>query len=218
MAKQTDSDEARAAWIRDALANGKGRGKTQKGLATALGLDQSQGYRIANGKRPLRLAEIPLVERYLEIRAPIGLDEAPTSDGATVTVPVYDLRAAAGAGSLAVDAAPIGRMPFDPLFLRRLQADPSNLFLIEIAGDSGRPTLHHGDHALVDRGQTNPRREGLYVIRIDDVLQVKRLSMNPVTKRLTVKSDNPDYPSHEDVPPDDIAIVGRVIWIGRSLP
>ena len=89
--------------------------------------------------------------------------------------------------------------------------------VLGISGDSMWETLHDGDHVLVDRGQNNPRREGLYVIRIDDMLQVKRISMHPVAKLLTVKSDNPAYRTYDNIPPDDIAIMGRVVWIGRSL-
>jgi hypothetical protein len=59
--------------------------------------------------------------------------------------------------------------------------------------------------------------KGLYVIRIDDMLQVKRISMHPVKKLLTVKSDNPAYRTYDNIKPDDIAIMGRVVWIGRSL-
>jgi phage repressor protein C with HTH and peptisase S24 domain len=49
------------------------------------------------------------------------------------------------------------------------------------------------------------------------MLQVKRLSMHPVNKLLTVKSDNPAYRTYDNIKPDDIAIMGRVVWIGRSL-
>jgi phage repressor protein C with HTH and peptisase S24 domain len=98
-----------------------------------------------------------------------------------------------------------------------MSGDVHRLFVLEVSGDSMWETLHDGDHALVDPGQTNPRREGLYVIRIDDMLQVKRLSMHPVNKLLTVKSDNPAYRTYDNIKPDDIAIMGRVVWIGRSL-
>jgi phage repressor protein C with HTH and peptisase S24 domain len=49
------------------------------------------------------------------------------------------------------------------------------------------------------------------------MLQVKRIAMHPVLKLLTVKSDNPDYPSYDNIAPDDIVLMGRVVWIGRSL-
>ena len=51
----------------------------------------------------------------------------------------------------------------------------------------------------------------------DDLLRVKRLTMNPTTKLLTVKSDNPEYETYRDIRPDDLIIVGRVVWIGRRL-
>lgn len=132
-------------------------------------------------------------------------------------VPVFDVRASAGAGALATDGEPIHYLVFREPWLRRISRQPDQLVVLEISGDSMWETLHDGDHALVDRSQTNPRREGLYVLRIDDILQVKRLSMHPVTKLLTIKSDNPAYPTYGEVNPDDVAVVGRVVWIGRSL-
>jgi phage repressor protein C with HTH and peptisase S24 domain len=41
--------------------------------------------------------------------------------------------------------------------------------------------------------------------------------MHPVSKLLTVKSDNPAYPTYDNIPPEEIVIMGRVVWIGRSL-
>jgi phage repressor protein C with HTH and peptisase S24 domain len=134
-----------------------------------------------------------------------------------LSIPVFDLRAAAGAGALAQDNEPAGHLMFREQWLRRMASDIHRLFVLEISGDSMWETLHDGDHALVDPAQTNPRREGLYVIRIDDMLQVKRISMHPVTRLLTVKSDNPAYRTFDNIKPDEITIMGRVIWIGRSL-
>jgi phage repressor protein C with HTH and peptisase S24 domain len=133
------------------------------------------------------------------------------------SVPMFDLRAAAGAGALATDAEPTGHLLFREQWLKRMTNSVSTLFVLEISGDSMWETLHDGDHALIDPSQNNPRREGLYVIRIDDMLQVKRLSMHPVKKLLTVKSDNPAYPTYDNIKPADIAVVGRAIWIGRNL-
>jgi phage repressor protein C with HTH and peptisase S24 domain len=134
-----------------------------------------------------------------------------------LAIPVYDIRAAAGAGALAIEETPVNFLMFREQWVRRINRDPKNLSVIEVSGDSMWDTLHDGDHALIDRSQSNPRREGLYVIRIDDVLQIKRISMHPVSRLLTIKSDNPAYPTYSDVSPDDIAVVGRVVWIGRSL-
>lgn len=135
----------------------------------------------------------------------------------TVPVPAYDIRAAAGSGAVALNTEPKHYLHFREQWLRGLASNIGALIVLEIRGDSMWETLHDGDHALIDRNQKNPRREGLYVLRIDDDLVVKRLSMHPVTKLLTIKSDNPQYPTYTDINPEDVVIEGRVVWIGRAL-
>ena len=60
-------------------------------------------------------------------------------------------------------------------------------------------------------------RDGIYVLRVDDALVVKRIALHPVTRRLTVQSDNPAYPDWPDCGMDDINSIGRVIWAGRKI-
>ena len=79
------------------------------------------------------------------------------------------------------------------------------------------PTLNAGDDILVDLGDAGDRlRDGIYVLRIDDALVVKRIALNPVGRRLTVQSDNPAYPDWPDCSLDDIKPIGRVIWSGAG--
>jgi hypothetical protein len=56
-----------AKWIREALAT---TGKSQKGLASALGITQPQVSRLVNGKRQLRASEISVLESYFGLRYP----------------------------------------------------------------------------------------------------------------------------------------------------
>jgi phage repressor protein C with HTH and peptisase S24 domain len=80
------------------------------------------------------------------------------------------------------------------------------------------PTLGEGDDILVDRGDAAERlRDGIYVVRFDEALLVKRLALNPATRRISIRSDNPAYPAWEDCDPADIVVIGRVIWAGRRL-
>ena len=80
------------------------------------------------------------------------------------------------------------------------------------------PTLHDGDDILVDRSDAGARmRDGIYVLRIDDALVVKRLALHPVSRRVTVQSDNPAYADWPDCSPDEIHCIGRVIWTGRRV-
>ena len=79
------------------------------------------------------------------------------------------------------------------------------------------PTLNHNDDIMVDnRAATDGVRDGIYVIRLDDVLMVKRLASGPAG-RLSVLSDNPAYPGWPDVDGDAVSIIGRVVWAGRRL-
>jgi len=124
--------------------------------------------------------------------------------------------ASAGPGSLADDeqAEPMG---FAPKWLRRLGTDPANLSLIVVDGDSMNPTLGDGDDIMVDHSAASrPLRDGIYVLRMDDVLLVKRVAVGPGGK-LSIRSDNPQYPDWEDVRPESVNFIGRVVWTGRRL-
>lgn len=89
----------------------------------------------------------------------------------------------------------------------------ANLTIVRIDGDSMSPTFNDGDEAIVDRGDSNSRlRDGIYVLRINNSLLVRRIAMNPLRGSATIKSDNPAYSDWEDCSPTDIESVGRVIW------
>ncbi len=137
------------------------------------------------------------------------------SDG-LLRVRQLQVGASAGPGSLADDEY-AQSMGFAPKWLRRLGTDPKNLSLIVVDGDSMVPTLGDGDDIMVDHSAaTRPLRDGIYVLRMDDVLLVKRLAMGPSGK-LSIRSDNPQYPDWEDVSADGVNIIGRVVWTGRRL-
>jgi phage repressor protein C with HTH and peptisase S24 domain len=110
-------------------------------------------------------------------------------------------------------------LAFDERWLKALTGSaPPNLSIIRVEGDSMAPTLNSGDDILVDLGDSmNRLRDGIYVLRADDVLVVKRLAIHPAGRRVTVQSDNPAYPDWPDCDIDEIHCIGRVIWAGRKL-
>ncbi|HEX4302875.1 MAG TPA: S24 family peptidase [Rhizomicrobium sp.] len=195
------------------------RGWSQEDLAEKLNTTAVSVGRYEKQDQRLTLPLMRRVAKVFRVSVAQVAGEASSTPLDHTGVPVYDVRAAAGAGAFLVDeqSEPSHYLMFREQWLRRVSRDISQLIVLEVSGDSMWDTLHDGDHALVDRSQLNPRREGLYVLRIDDVLQVKRLSMHPVSKLLTIKSDNANYPTYSDINPDDIALVGRVVWIGRAL-
>lgn len=135
-----------------------------------------------------------------------------------IMVPRLAVGASAGPGALDADDAPLGQIGFETRWLRQLSANPKALSVIQVSGDSMSPTLIDGDDILVDRADGAERiRDGIYVLRVDDSLIVKRLAINPVQLSFSVRSDNPAYPDWNDVSPANIDIVGRVIWTGRRI-
>jgi SOS-response transcriptional repressor LexA len=156
-----------------------------------------------------------------------GVDEAllgGTATGLTsarsalTLVPRFALGASAGPGAFAEDEAVQGQIGFDPAWLRGLGVSQSALSMIRVKGDSMAPTLGDGDDIMVDREDNAERaRDGIYVLRMDDALIVKRLAPNPATRRCAITSDNPAYPDWPDCDPAAIDIIGRVVWAGRRL-
>jgi Peptidase S24-like len=133
-------------------------------------------------------------------------------------VPRFALGASAGPGSLSEDEAPLGQFAFDPAWLRALGVSPTKLSMISVAGDSMLPTLSDGDDIMVDQADGAAGvRDGIYVLRMDDALLVKRLAPNPATRRFAITSDNPAYPDWPDCDPAVVDIIGRVVWAGRKL-
>jgi phage repressor protein C with HTH and peptisase S24 domain len=136
-----------------------------------------------------------------------------------VLVDRLDVRASAGPGTFASEEKSYPPIAFDRAWLRGLTSGgPGGLSMIRVSSDSMTPTLTDGDEILVDRDDAGAAlRDGIYVLRVDEALMVKRLELNPSTRRITVRSDNPTYPVWADCDPATIAVIGRVVWAGRRV-
>jgi hypothetical protein len=135
-----------------------------------------------------------------------------------VLIPQLAVGASAGDGAEAEDEAPLAVLAFQARWVRTIaSARPDALTVIAVQGDSMLPTLADGDQILLDTADRERLRDGIYVLRTDDALLVKRLSVNPSTMRLTIRSDNDAYPSWDDCDPAGVQVIGRVVWVGRRL-
>lgn len=135
-----------------------------------------------------------------------------------VQIPRYDVQVSAGHGSLIEKEDIIDYTIFERKWImQELKANPSSLALISVDGDSMAPTILSRDQILVDLSQNYLIAEGLFVIRIDDGLMVKRIQKT-INGTIHVISDNPAYHSLEisDLSTVSLNIVGRVIWFGRN--
>ncbi|QEY25726.1 S24 family peptidase [Neisseria zalophi] len=143
---------------------------------------------------------------------PVDIDEF-------VFIPRYDIQAAAGHGRLVEDEKPLFTMAFRRYWVENyITRDTKNLSVISVKGDSMEGVLNDGDSILINHGETTPR-DGLYVLRLNENLLVKRLQLMP-GGIINVISANEAYPTFEinlNNMDEDIAIIGRVEWFGRNI-
>ena len=161
---------------------------------------------------PFPDSEAPKATATDTLGNPVDIDEF-------VLVPRYDIQTAAGHGQLVGDEQPMFAMAFRRYWIENyVTRDIKNLSVISVKGDSMEGVLNDGDTILINHGQTMPR-DGLYVLRLNENLLVKRLQLIP-GGIVNVISANEAYPTFEiDLknPTDDVAIIGRVEWFGRSI-
>jgi phage repressor protein C with HTH and peptisase S24 domain len=200
------------------------RGENFASLSRLIGRNDAyiQQYLRKGTPRQLAERERRTLARYFQIPESLlgGLPEDATAEfGALVPVMQCPVRASAGPGAIPGGERTQPYFAFDPRWLKALTGSPaSKLSLIRVEGDSMAPTLSAGDDILVDLADGPERlRDGIYVLRVDGTLLVKRLAIHPVGRRVTVQSDNPAYGDLPDCSLDEIECVGRVIWTGRKI-
>jgi phage repressor protein C with HTH and peptisase S24 domain len=199
------------------------RGDDFAGLSRMLGRNPAYIQQFVRRGVPKRLRE----EERRKLARYFGVAEAllggpvaePQANDGLVSVNRHAVTVSAGPGAVANDELGKPYFAFDERWLKALtRTSAANLSLVRVEGDSMAPTLNAGDDLLVDLGDAADRlRDGIYVLRIDDALVVKRLALNPVGRRVTVQSDNPAYPDWPDCNLGEINCIGRVIWSGRRI-
>ncbi|MDO5059582.1 MAG: helix-turn-helix transcriptional regulator [Neisseria sp.] len=136
-----------------------------------------------------------------------------------VFIPFYSVQAAAGYGLVPEDETPLYNLAFRRDWLQSfVTRDYTKLSAISVKGDSMEGVLNDGDTVLINHAHTTPR-DGLYVLRINENLLVKRLQSMP-GGIINVISANEAYPTFEinlHNQMDDVAIIGRVEWFGRTV-
>ena len=130
---------------------------------------------------------------------------------APIRVPRLDLAASAGPGALVDAEVELGADMLDAGLARQLGLRAGAVAIIRVRGDSMEPGLVDGDHILVDTATRAPDRAGgVFVVRIDDALMVKRVRRRGA--RLVATSDNPAAA----VPDAAVEVIGRVAWVMRA--
>ena len=135
-------------------------------------------------------------------------------------IPRYDLNASAGHGAMVDNESHRETMAFRKSWVdNTLQVNPKGLAVLGVKGDSMDPEINNKDVVLINT-YDNSLRDGIYVLRFDNDLIVKRIqkllagtieiiSANPVYKTMTL---------HTSSLPEDFGVIGRVLWFGRTMP
>ena len=199
------------------------RGEDFAGLSRFLGKNPAyiQQYIRRGTPKRLRGDERRKLARYFGVPESMfgGPAEAEAAPPGLVPVKRVLVRASAGPGAIPDAELAHPYFAFDERWLRALTGSGADdLSIIRVEGDSMAPTLNDGDDILVDKsGCAETLRDGIYVLRVEDSLLVKRLAIHPMGKKVTVQSDNPAYPDWPDCGLEDVHCIGRVIWAGRKI-
>lgn len=176
-------------------------------------LDPDSGHSYSISRRTIEKIE---AATGIAFRHSGGLARNPDSSS---LVPVYNVEASAGHGATPSGEEIVTSLAFPSGYLKSLtKANPQNLAIIGVKGDSMIPTLSDDDVVMLDMSKRDLSFDGLFVIRDNgDGLLIKRIGRASKRGAIMVISDNRDlYPPIERLM-SDLEVIGKVIWMGRKV-
>lgn len=138
-----------------------------------------------------------------------------------VFIPVVNMDLSAGYGSLSEEIEMTRDfISFGKDWLRKnITANINDIVIFTVKGDSmdgGNSRIKNGSLVLVDTSVKEYVNDGVYAIRIDNAVFIKRLQYLP--NKLLVKSDNPVYePFEVDLKTEGFSIIGNVVYTMNNL-
>ncbi|MFZ3485740.1 XRE family transcriptional regulator [Sphingomonas sp. 3-13AW] len=131
-------------------------------------------------------------------------------------VEVAEIDLAYGMGGAFDGPAEVRNSVFAQDWLQRITRTPaSELHIARGRGDSMAPTLNDGDLVIIDRSQRSVlEQDAIWALSIGEILMIKRLRVRG--EQVTLLSDNDRVPA-DTAHPEEVNIVGRVIFIGRQV-
>jgi phage repressor protein C with HTH and peptisase S24 domain len=206
-------------------------GMTAGRVAELAGINRSFVYDIMRGR-----SENPNLEKLDQVAQTLNVErnwllhgigdvdgESPIMEDpmeAFVSIPSVEVTASMGGGNLVTDEVENGE-PYNfqrSWIVHDLKADPANLRIMHVEGDSMMPTLHSGDVVLVDLARRSPTPPGIFVLFDGMGLVAKRLEHIPNNDppKVRVISDNTFYSPYERTA-DEVSIIGRIRWFAREI-
>ena len=104
------------------------------------------------------------------------------------------------------------RLP-EVMVRHEVHADPENLRILRVRGNSMEPEMREGDRIVVDTARRSPATGELFVLWDGIGLVIKRVepAHEPGPPKLRLISANPAYPAYAALA-DDVHFVGKVLW------
>lgn len=190
------------------------RGTSLASLSRMLGRNTTylQQYISKGSPRKLEEEDRRKLARYFgvaETELGASQDSSYTTTREWVDVPRLAVEASAGPGAANSNDQPFDSFRFSQRWLREQGLEPGKLSAVRVVGDSMEPLLREGDDLLVDMAE-RPFRDGIYVLRLDDNLLVKRVTSQG-GGRFSLLSQNLSYPPLS-VTAEQMQLLGRVVW------
>ena len=191
--------------------------RSQKELAQILGIGQPAITLAKKRGVPrswsLQIGSIfKLNPSWLETgQGPISESRAPHA----VYVPRISAKACAGGGSFDLQDHILEEIPFNRSWIQR-KGDPESMVILQVIGESMSPEIEDGDHILVDTRQNHVQSQCVYLIGLEDTLQIKRVQSTKgiVILFSTNRAFSPVTLQGDEI--ETLRIIGRVLWSSRT--
>ena len=121
-----------------------------------------------------------------------------------------DINASAGAGADTEDEeAQEIEIPHEFVMMLGGERELRHIEAINVSGDSMEPTFSYNDIVFINRSKTDLQRGGIFTIRTEAGLFIKRVQKR-IDGKLDIISDNEVY-STQTLDPNEIEVIGRVV-------
>lgn len=195
-------------------------GYSASGLAKQAGLDSTsfnKSKRIGPDGKP-RWPSTESISRILTATGAtmtefLALMDMEEEDSLPCHVPLIGFAQAGSDGYFDKDGYPAGTGWDEVRFPDFNTGDDSNIYALEVSGDSMKPLLRKGDVIVVSPDAKIKRGDRVVVKTRDGEVMVKELARQNASQ-IDLKSLNPDC-EDRSFAPKDIAWIARIIWVSQ---
>ena len=121
-----------------------------------------------------------------------------------------DINASAGGGAESdVEEIEELEIPEQFVFMLGGERELKNIEAINVSGDSMEPTFSYHDIVFINRAKTDLNRGGIFTIRTEAGLFIKRVQQR-MDGKIDIISDNSVYPI-QVLDPNEVEVIGRVV-------